>query len=157
MGSEMCIRDSSDTISENKETKIQLKKEMGEIKVRLQTSDEAPLLNKIEAQPENLKLFDYINSQIEEKEKELECPVCLEVAAAPIFSCEDQHIICSHCRPKVKHLLSKLSYVECFSQVSTCPMCRELYPAKPRRHRYAEKAAEELSGLEKERGRILDN
>ena len=98
----------SDTISENKETKIQLEKEMGEIKVRLQqieNSDEAPL-NKIVARPENLELFDYINSQIEAKEKELECPVCLEVAAAPIFSCEDQHIICSHCRPKVKHLSS---------------------------------------------------
>ena len=81
--------------------------EMGEIKVRLQTSYEAPL-NKIVAQPENLELFDYINSQIEAKEKELECPVCLEVAAAPIFSCEDQHIICSHCRPKVKRLSSKL-------------------------------------------------
>ena len=97
----------TETISENKETKIQLEKEMEEIKVRLQTSDEAPL-NKIEAQPENLKLFDYINGQIEAKEKELECPVCLEVAAAPIFSCEDQHIICSHCRPKVKRLSSKL-------------------------------------------------
>ena len=76
----------TETISENKETKIQLEKEMEEIKVRLQTSDEAPL-NKFEAQPENLKLFDYINSQIEAKEKELECPVCLEVASIPIFCC----------------------------------------------------------------------
>ena len=41
-------------------------------------------------------------------------------------------------------------------QVSICPECREPYPTKPRRHRYAEKAAEELDALKSERAEILD-
>ena len=53
-------------------------------------------------EPENVKLLDYINDQIEANEKELECPVCLEVASVPIFRCEELHIICLDCRPKVK-------------------------------------------------------
>jgi len=39
--------------------------------------------------------------------------------------------------------------------MSACPECREAYPEKVRRHRYAEKAAEELSGLEEEMENIL--
>ena len=70
---------------------------MEEIKAKIEA------LNKVEAiHPENLKLLDYINDQIEAKAKELECPVCLEVASVPIFRCEELHIICLDCRPKVK-------------------------------------------------------
>ena len=32
------------------------------------------------------------------KEQELECPVCLETATAPILMCKDQHLICNQCR-----------------------------------------------------------
>ena len=42
-------------------------------------------------------------------------------------------------------------------QVSVCPECREPYPEKPRRHRFAERAAEELAALESERAEILDS
>ena len=42
-------------------------------------------------------------------------------------------------------------------QVSVCPECRETYPEKPRRHRFAERAAEELAALESERADILDS
>ena len=42
-------------------------------------------------------------------------------------------------------------------QVSVCPECREPYPEKPRRHRFAERAAEELAALESERADILDS
>ena len=42
--------------------------------------------------PENQKLLEYINSKIDAKEKELECPVCLEVASIPIFCCDDQGV-----------------------------------------------------------------
>ena len=79
----------------------------------------------------NRQLLDFIDNQISEKEKELECPVCLEVAGAPIFMCSDLHPICSNCRPKVKE----------------CPECRIQYEGKPKRHRYAEKTAEELVRL----------
>merc|ERR1719430_983058 len=121
----------SEKISENKQAKRQLEKEIEDIKARQEKRrSEEIARNKIEKlQPENLKLLEYIDGKIEAKEKELECPVCFEVASVPIFCCDDQHIICSDCRPKV----------------STCPECRDPYPAKPRRHRYAEKAAEELA------------
>ena len=49
----------------------------------------------------NLQLLEFINGKIKAKEQELECPVCLEVAAPPIFTCSDLHLICSDCRPKV--------------------------------------------------------
>merc|ERR1719509_670328 len=57
----------------------------------------------------NMQLLESLDTKIRAKESELECPVCLEVACAPIFGCDDQHIICSSCRPKV----------------SVCPECRE--------------------------------
>ena len=44
------------------------------------------------------------------------------------------HLICSSCRPKVKE----------------CPECRVAYQGPPRRHRYAEKTAEELKKLKEE-------
>jgi len=79
----------------------------------------------------NKELLEFIDHQIVEKENELECPVCLEVAYSPIFMCSEQHLICSTCRLKL----------------SNCPECREVYSGKNRRHRYAEKTAEELQRL----------
>ena len=51
--------------------------------------------------PPNSWKFDYISKKIEAKVKDLECPVCLEVASSPIFKCSEDHLICSVCRPKV--------------------------------------------------------
>ena len=67
----------------------------------------------------NSAMVDFIMQSIESKEKDLECPVCLETAVAPIFSCPESHVICSTCRPKV----------------SKCPECRVTYKGPPRRHR----------------------
>ena len=58
----------------------------------------------------NLELLEYIDHQIEDKEKELECPVCLEVASVPIFMCDELHLLCSSCRPKVGCLLPLMVY-----------------------------------------------
>ena len=80
----------------------------------------------------------FLNS-IKEKESELECPVCLETAGGEIFSCVEQHLVCSQCRPRV---------VE-------CPQCRQSYPPTPLRHRYAEKSVGELERLREELGRIV--
>jgi hypothetical protein len=88
--------------------------------------------------PDSWKL-DYISRKIEAKEKDLECPVCFEVASAPIFKCPQEHLICSVCRPKL----------------SECPECRVRYRGEPRRHRYAEKSSEELEELWKERAEVL--
>eukprot|EP00092_Neocalanus_flemingeri_P020534 GFUD01022247.1.p1 GENE.GFUD01022247.1~~GFUD01022247.1.p1 ORF type:complete len:742 (-),score=173.54 GFUD01022247.1:248-2473(-) len=90
--------------------------------------------------PQN-QLLDFIDKEISEKEKELECPVCFEVAVAPIFMCSELHLICTNCRPRVKE----------------CPECRIQYEGKPKRHRYAEKTAEELDRLRNERRRSSQN
>ena len=39
--------------------------------------------------------------------------------------------------------------------MSKCPECMQPYWGRPRRHRYAEKIAEELEGLRGERGQIV--
>ena len=87
---------------------------------------------------EKQKLVSFLTKSIEEKEEairekesDLECPVCLETAGGEIFSCVEQHLVCSQCRPRV---------VE-------CPQCRQSYPPTPLRHRYAEKIAVELERL----------
>jgi len=86
----------------------------------------------------NKEFLEFINEQIIEKERELECPVCLEVACSPIFMCSEQHLICSTCRPKL----------------SNCPECSVVYKGKNRRHRYAEKTAEELERLKKKKDQV---
>merc|ERR1712179_451017 len=87
---------------------------------------------------QNKEFLQFINNQISEKETELECPVCLEVACSPIFMCSEQHLICSTCRPKL----------------SNCPECREGYGGQDRRHRYAEKTAEELKRLREKKEQV---
>ena len=79
---------------------------------------------------------------INDKEKELECPVCLEIAQVPIFMCEEQHVICSGCRMSDK--------------VDKCPMCRVEYTGKPRRHRFAEKILEEVTRMREEVSRLKE-
>ena len=70
---------------------------------------------------------------IEKKEEDLECPVCLEVAKTPIYTCPDSHIICSACAT--------------IPELKKCPECREDLPTPLKRHRFAEKIAEELEEL----------
>jgi len=114
-------------------------KQINELKTKLQeteqsirnlSSDELTIEEATPVQP-NQQLLDFIKDQISEKEKELECPVCLEVATAPIFMCREQHLICSTCTPRVRE----------------CPECRVSYKGQPSRHRYAEKISEELQRL----------
>ena len=70
---------------------------------------------------------------IEKKEEDLRCPVCLEVAKTPIYTCPDSHIICSACAT--------------IPELKKCPECREDLPTPLKRHRFAEKIAEELEEL----------
>ena len=94
------------------------------------------LFKKLELKPrcENENLISFLVKSIEEKEAELTCPVCLDTAVAPIFMCLQMHLICSNCQPRV----------------ASCPECREAYQGPPRRHRYAERDAEELKKLQNE-------
>ena len=39
-----------------------------------------------------------LEDQIAAKQSELECPVCYEEAAPPIYTCVAQHLVCNKCR-----------------------------------------------------------
>ena len=98
-------------------------------------NSEIPKVEVTEPPKENTsRLLDFLAASIKEKESDLECPVCFETADIPIFMCTEMHLICSTCKPKVKE----------------CPECRVPYSGPPKRHRYAEKTAEELKKLKSE-------
>ena len=82
----------------------------------------------------NNKYLEFLLKSIKEKEADLECPVCLETAEGEIFSCPEQHLLCSSCGPRV----------------AECPECRAQCRDPPRRHRYAERMAAELRNLRQE-------
>ena len=82
-------------------------------------------------------LLSSVNAKIEKEEAGLECPVCLETASVPIYTCSKQHLICSDCR----------------SNVETCPECRDPYAGRER-HRFAEKNREKLEELYEEKKTI---
>ena len=79
------------------------------------------------------EMVDFLKKAITRKEEDLLCPVCLEIALTPIFTCPDSHIICSACVPKLK--------------VQECPQCRVVLAQPLKRHRFAEKTAVELEEL----------
>ena len=95
----------------------------------------------LESWAANNNLIKFLAKSIEEKEEELACPVCLMPASAPIFSCQQMHLICSSCQPKL----------------TLCPVCREPYQGPPRRHRYAERDAQELKDLQEELANLAEH
>ena len=103
--------------------------EVREILSRLSVSD-PPWPSSTSADGE---MIEFLNQSISEREEDLLCPVCLEVAQTPIFTCPDSHIICSACVPKLK--------------AQECPQCRVALPNPLKRHRFAEKTAADLEKL----------
>ena len=103
--------------------------EVREILSRLSVSDP----RRQSSRSADSEMVEFLNQSIAEKEEDLLCPVCLEVAQTPIFTCPDSHIICSSCVPKLK--------------TQKCPQCRVALPDPLRRHRFAEKTAAELEKL----------
>ena len=90
----------------------------------------------------NRKQISYLVKAIEKKTEDLTCPVCLETAAAPIYStCQQMHFVCSDCQPRL----------------TFCPECREAYQGPPRRHRYAERDAQELKDLQEALANLTEN
>ena len=81
------------------------------------------------------KMLTFLDRAIATKERELECPLCLEASEPPIFMCPESHLVCAHCKPRVEK----------------CPECRTPYPDPAKRHRYAEKTEEELLDLKNQR------
>ena len=75
---------------------------------------------------------------IKELEEELECIVCMETSKAPIYCCQEQHLVCSDCRPRIR-------------QTGQCPSCRVRYPGgELLRHRAAERTAVRLGTIREE-------
>jgi len=56
----------------------------------------------------NQAMRTFLQEAIVDKESNLECPVCYQVASPPIYKCYGEHLICSSCLPRVKN----------------CPTCR---------------------------------
>jgi len=129
-----------------------IEKQLGELKSKLSET-----LKKIENLPNSsfaLETIDsggqkqwkveYLQKQITEKEETLECPVCFLTAGIKdrqeIFMCSEQHLVCSVCRPRL----------------TECPTCRERFYGRARRHRFAEKMAEELVNYHKDLAEALN-
>ena len=81
-----------------------------------------------------------LTKEIEEKERDLECPVCFEVCTKPIFMCDHSHQICKHCRPKMK----------------VCPQCREPYKKYKKRNPAKEMTSDQLQMLYKNMEELLE-
>jgi hypothetical protein len=47
------------------------------------------------------RTISFLAATVERKERELECLVCLEVVSPPILGCQELHLICSKCQPKL--------------------------------------------------------
>jgi len=73
-------------------------------------------------------------------EERLRCPVCLETAGRPIYKCDEDHLVCGKCRDRL----------------SKCPECRSWYRHQEKRHRWAERDADELRQLEKRIKRLAE-
>ena len=84
------------------------------------------------------KIIGFFERSIADKERELECPTCLEVAPPPLYMCQDSHLICSACRPRLDR----------------CPLCRVPLSGTVRRHRFAEKLYQDVKELELQREMI---
>ena len=90
----------------------------------------------------NMKEYSKLVKKIGKKKEDLTCPVCLETASAPIYlTCQQMHFICSDCQPKL----------------TLCPQCREACQRPPRRHRYAEREAQELKDLQEELVKLAEH
>ena len=46
----------------------------------------------------NQDVLSLLDDQITAKRRELECPICFEECAPPIYTCTAQHLVCAKCR-----------------------------------------------------------
>jgi len=120
--------DATDSLDELEKDIAFLEVQRDQIEIKLETFEEVSL-----GKYETKKILQRL---IREKVKDLECPVCLEEAAPPIFSCTEMHLVCFSCREKVLG--------------NRCPVCRGSYGKKKMRHRFAEKMSENLGSMRKE-------
>ena len=92
-------------LAKGDEAAINMSKEQG---TRLERQlDEARLeVEKVEKEIADLPsapgysqdMLSLLDNQIAAKRRELECPVCFEESAPPIYTCVAQHLVCAKCR-----------------------------------------------------------
>ena len=111
------------------ETRVELREEVNNV-----SDDIVNLLIENMEEKENV---------IKELEEDLECIVCLETAQAPIYCCQEQHLVCSDCMPRIR-------------QTGQCPSCRVRYPGgELLRHRAAERTAVRLGTIREELSQLI--
>ena len=108
------IRKHRDNLIEKAATQKALKEELEETNNNIKK-----LENKMEDLPSNSGFSQdvsiLLDDQIATRRKELECPVCLEEAAPPIYSCIAQHLVCAKCRlvhPEMHPPLRNIIYLK---------------------------------------------
>ena len=87
------------------------KKKVKELNGELSTlsgADSLPAMEINVAVDPQSRMIQFLMQSIREKEKDLECPVCLEEARAPIYSCLESPIICSTCQSRVERMRVEL-------------------------------------------------
>ena len=88
-------------------------------------------VKKIELPDLKLEKTNKLMKEIEEKERDLECPICFELCTKPIYMCDFSHQICKSCRPKM----------------TLCPQCREPYKKHKIRNKEKEQTSNNLKQL----------
>jgi len=129
---ENCMNETSDA----KNKKVELVNEVKSLNCQ-KTQIESRLKSFKEVSLDKDETRKILQSLIQEKIDDLECPVCLVEATAPIFSCKEMHLICSSCSEKIASADNK------------CPICRGSYSNEKMRHRFAEKMSEKLEEMRK--------
>jgi len=126
---QLLAKDDEAAINMSKEKGTRLESQLGEAKLEVKAVEKeiADLPN---APGYNQDMLSLLDNQIAAKRRELECPVCFEECAPPIYTCNAQHLVCAKCRPSLKE----------------CSICRVPYQ-ELLRHRYAERDHEELVAL----------
>jgi len=127
------LRDAETELARLGQEKIGLETKMGVVQAKIQAARDK------QAAVRGREELQLLNSQIGRLETNLECPICLETAATPIYQCAEGHLVCASCEVRV----------------GQCAVCRQTSQGKSIRNRYAEKDSEELIRLRGERSKLF--
>ena len=98
---------------------MNMRKELEEMRMKSQRISEQVVQLQTAFGYDSMKLeveLESLEKQIAEKKVDLECPICFKLCAPPIYTCQNQHLVCIACRPKLRQ----------------CPSCSEAFQEKSR-------------------------
>ena len=85
------------TINMREKQGTRLERKLDEVKAKVKKFDQE--IADLPAAPGySQDMLNLLDSQIAGKRSELECPVCFEESAPPIYTCISQHLVCANCR-----------------------------------------------------------